>query len=199
MKKIFTLIKAYQTMIAMLAIILVVGLSGQAAAYYQIPTWGSSLGFGWGGPGNYMNFNGYQVFSDPYRYGPAMGVYYPYNTNFNVYNEAYNLNTGYNQNFMGFYNRGNYSEQGQRDINAIGYPLPYGYIDQMAWNSQQSTASGMWGYPPFTSNYMTGGHPISVYYNPTAFTLDMGLDTYQRGIRNFWAGVFQRLNEEDEE
>lgn len=200
MKKIVKIIKIYQCIIILFIVTLALGMTTHGAmAYYQIPTWGSNFSIGLGGPSNYLNYNNSQTFSSPYIYGPAMGVYYPYNTMFNIYNGAYNLNTGYNQNVLGYYNGSDYSESGNQNINALGYPFAYGYIDQMAWTAQQTNALGFGGYSPVTSSYMMSGNPFNVYYNPVAFTMDLGIDTYVKGVTNFWSGLFNRLNEEEEE
>ena len=183
-----------------MAVIFFVALTGRVSAYYgYIPTWTANVNYGWGNPNNYMNYNSYQAFSDPYMLGPAMGVYYPYDTRFNIYNGAYNVNAGYNQNFLGFYNTGNYVGAGWRDIDSFGYPLPYAYVDQGAWNNQMSTATGFLGYPPMTANYINRGNPYNVYYDPQAFTMDLGIDAYFTGVQNFWVKVFKNLNEEEEE
>lgn len=199
MKGIIKNMEVYQIMIIFTVIIFSVGLTGRASAYYgYIPTWTENINFGLGNPYNYMNYNSYQAFSDPYSYGPAMGVYYPYDTRFNIYNGAYNVNAGYNQNFMGFYNTGNYAGSGWQDVDAFGYPLPYAYVDQGAWNNQMSTATGFLGYPPTTTNYVNAGNPYNVSYDPQAFTVDLGIDAYVTGVQNFWVNIFKDLNEEED-
>ena len=179
--------------------ILSISIPNLVRAYYGSPTWNSNFSFGWGGPNNYFNYSNYQNYANPYMYGPAMGIYYPYDTMFNVYNGAYTMNAGYNQNFMGFYNTGNFSGTGQQDINTIGYPLPYGVIDQRAWNTQMNSTSGIWGLPLVTQNYMSVGNPMNIYYDPMAFTYDLGLEASWRGIMNFWTGLLENLNDNDED
>ena len=199
MKSIFKKVGTYQLFILILIFIFSFSFTGYTIAYYQSPSWNSNFNFGWGRPDNYLNYNSYQAFSNPYMYGPAMGIYYPYNTMFDVYNGAYNINAAYNQNFMGFFNSGNYTGYGQQDINTIGYPLPYGIIDQRAWNTQMNTTSGIWGFPPMTASYMNVGNPYNIYYDPAAFTFDLGLEASQRGIWNFWTGIFDNQNDDEDD
>lgn len=201
MKDFFKNLGKYQTVVIFFSVtFLFLGLINHAESYYGYgsPTWNSDFNFGWGGPNNYFNYNSYQDYSNPYMYGPAMGVYYPYNTMFDVYNGGYAMNAGYNQNFMGFYNSGNYSGSEQQDINAIGYPIPYGLVDQRQWNTQLNTTSGFLGLPPMTTNYTNAGNPYNIYYDPVAFTFDLGLEASWGGIMNFWTGFFKNLNEDDD-
>ena len=136
MKDIFKNLGKYQRIIIFFTIIfLFLGLINHAEAFYGSPTWNSDLTLGWGGPNNYFNYNSYQDYSNPYMYGPAMGVYYPYNTMFDVYNGGYAMNAG---------------------------------------------------------------NPYNIYYDPAAFTFDLGLEASLGGIMNFWTGFFENLNEDDD-
>jgi hypothetical protein len=178
----------YQILIILFSAIFLVCLARPAVSFFgppvpPIPTWTSNINVGqnnlWGG----YNYSDFQRFSNPYMVGPAMGVYYPYNTMFNIYDRMY----GYNSSSMGYYNTG----AGQRDVNSIGYPLPYAFTNQMAWMNQ----AGFMGYPPVGNM----GNIYNVSYDPGAFTFDLGMDAYYTGIGNFWRQVFQDLKEEEEE
>lgn len=179
---------SYQISVILFSTIFILCLARPAASFFgppvpPIPTWTSNVNVGqnnwWGG----YDYSDSQRFSNPYVIGPAMGVYYPYNTMFNIYDRMY----AYNSSSMGFYNTGT----GQQDVNTVGYPLPYASTNQMAWMNQ----AGFMGYPPVGNM----GNIYNISYDPRAFTLDLGLDAYYTGIGNFWRQVFQDLNKEEEE
>lgn len=190
MDTLFNKLIAYQIIMIFFIALILMGIAKPAISYYgspyymapPIPTWGSNINVGqnnwWGG----SYYTGAQTYSDPYLYGPALGVYYPYNTRFNIYNQNY----AYGSNAFGYYNTG----AGAQDVDAFGYPYPYAYANQMAWNNQ----AGYMGYPPMGNS----GNIFNVSYNPRAFTVDLGIDAYYTGISNFWKKVFQDLNEEDD-
>lgn len=172
-------------LIICISAILVVGLAGPAMSFFGpiIPSWGSNVAINqnnwWGG----FNYAGSQYAANPYAIMPAMGVYLPYNTGFDIYNQSY----AYNAYSMGAYNRG----YGQQDVNAIGYPMPYAFVNQAGWGNQ----AGFMGFPPMSS----GGNAFNVYYNPGVFTADLGMDAYYTGIGNFWRQVFEDLNDEEDD
>lgn len=179
--------------------ILILGFGGSAMAFYgPPPTWSQALSFGYGGYPYHASFSGYETYSNPYMYGPMIGAY-PYNAMFNVYSGGYNMNMGYNQNLMGFYSSADFYGTGQRNVNAFGYPLPYAYVDQGAYANQVNYAYGGPGQPPMGGSYITSANPFNIYYNPQAFTTDLGIDAYFTGINNFWTNIFQDLNEEEED
>ncbi|UCF84709.1 MAG: hypothetical protein JSV50_03505 [Desulfobacteraceae bacterium] len=176
----------YQILIILFSALFLVCLARPAASFWgppPIPTWTSNINVGqnnlWGG----YNYNDFQRLSNPYMFGPAIGIYYPYNTMFNIYDRMY----GYNAGSMGFYNTG----AGQQDVNSIGYPLPYAFTNQMGWINQ----AGFMGYPPVGNM----GNIYNISYDPGAFTFDLGMDAYYTGIGNFWRQVFQDLKEGEKE
>jgi hypothetical protein len=182
--KMRNIIKNHACVICITAI-LAIGIAVPAFSFFGplIPSWGSNVAINqnnwWGG----FNYAGSQYAANPYAIMPAMGVYLPYNTTFDIYNQSY----GYNAYSMGAYNRG----YGQQDVNAMGYPVPYAFTNMAGWGNQ----AGYMGFPPVSS----GGNAFNVYYNPGAFTVDLGMDAYYTGINNFWRQVFEDLNEEEDD
>jgi hypothetical protein len=185
MKSIFSKRKTFQIMIIFLAVILFICLVKDASSFYAplFPTWRSNVNIGQNNLLGGFNYSGYEVLSNPYLIGPAMGVYFPYNTRFDIYSGGY----AYNANALGFYNRG----FGQQDVDAFGYPLPYASVNQTAWGNQ----AGYLGFPPIGNM----GNIMNIAYNPGAFTIDLGLDAYYTGIANFWKKALQGDEEEEEE
>ncbi len=189
-----------KNIVILLVFMILLGLSVSAKAYLAppIPQRNIALSFGWGGYPFHASFSGYESYSNPYMFGPYIGAY-PYNAMFDIYSGGYNMNVGYNQNYMGFYNTADFFGSGQRDVNTIGYPVPYALIDQRAWINQMNYASGFIGMPPATGSYTSAGNPSNVYYDPVAYTIDRGLTAYLSGINNFWRDFFERVNSEEEE
>ena len=186
MNIIFNKATRYQVIVIFFFAVFLVCLARPAESFYGMPlypTWTSNVNVSqnnlWGG----YNYSDSQRFSNPYMVAPAMGAYFPYNTQFNIYDRMY----GYNSGSMGFYNVG----AGQQDVNSIGYPYPYAFTNQAAWMNQ----AGFMGYPPVGNM----GNIYNVSYDPGAFTYDLGIDAYYTGIGNFWRQVIKDINEEEEE
>ena len=185
MEAIFTKRRSHLIWIIFLSAILLTCLTHPAKSYFfpLYPSGTRNVGIFQPGPFGSFGYNSSEYFADPYAYSYLYPLAYPYNAGFNVYSGNY----AYNANNLGFYNTG----AGNAYYNTIGYPQPYAlYGNQAGFNQAgflgMPLAGNAWSIP-------------SLYYDPGAFTFDLGLSAYYTGIGNFWRQVAKDLNEEEEE
>lgn len=121
---------------------------------------------------------------------------YAYDTGFLTYTGQLDVGTSYSKSLFGLYSYYNSASASvNKDVYTWGYPFPYAQLTKADWDISQSSGTIALFGSDYLYSIINKGYLSNLYYNPTAFTLDLGLSAYNQGIINFWQGIINKSKE----